>query len=64
MHSIIIATALEIYMAFFKRQDVGQAFRNSRQLQQFVLSDVAPTGKKLGTGSFGSVEEVSPSYIY
>ena len=44
----------------FRRQGVGHAFRNNRQLQQFVLTDVTPTGKKLGTGSFGSVEEVSP----
>ena len=42
--------------------DVGQAFRNNRQLQQFVLTDVTPTGRKLGTGSFGSVEEVSHLY--
>ena len=47
-------------MAFFRRgRDVGQAFRNNRELAQFVLTDVTPTGKKLGTGSFGSVEEVS-----
>ena len=37
---------------------MGQAFRNNRQLQQFVLTDVTPTGRILGTGSFGSVEEV------
>lgn len=37
---------------------VEQAFRDNRQLQQFVLSDVTPTGRILGTGSFGSVEEV------
>ena len=35
-----------------------QAFRENRELQQFVLTNVTPTGKKLGTGSFGSVEEV------
>ena len=39
--------------------DVGQAFRENRELQQFVLTDVNPTGRILGTGSFGSVEEVS-----
>ena len=37
---------------------MGQAFRNNRELQQFVLTDVTPTGRILGTGSFGSVEEV------
>ena len=45
-------------MAFFRRHDVGQAFKNNRELQQFVLTDVIPTGRILGTGSFGSVEEV------
>ena len=40
------------------RDDVGQAFRDNRELQQFVLTDVTPTGRILGTGSFGSVEEV------
>ena len=55
-------------MAFFRRRganiDIGQAFRNNRELQQFVLTDVTPTGRKLGTGSFGSVEEVSPFLHY
>ena len=37
------------------------AFRNNRQLQQYVLTDVTPTGRLLGTGSYGSVEEVSPA---
>ena len=46
-------------MAFSRRRDVGQAFRNNRQLQQFVLNGVTPTGRILGTGSFGSVEEVT-----
>ena len=46
-------------MAFLRRGDVGQAFRNDRELQQFVLTDVTPTGRILGTGSFGSVEEVN-----
>ena len=38
---------------------MAQAFRNNRQLQQFVLTDVTPTGRILGTGSYGSVEEVT-----
>ena len=37
---------------------VAQAFHNNRQLQQFVLTGVTPTGRVLGTGSYGSVEEV------
>ena len=46
-------------MALFRRPGVAQAFRNNRQLQQFVLTGVTPTGRVLGTGSYGSVEEVS-----
>ena len=46
-------------MAFLGAQEgVAQAFRNNCQLQQFVLTDVTPTGRVLGTGSYGSVEEV------
>lgn len=41
------------------QQGIGQAFRNNCQLQQFVLTEVTPTGRLLGTGSYGSVEEVS-----
>ena len=37
---------------------MAQAFRNNPQLQQFFLTDVTPTGRVLGTGSYGSVEEV------
>ena len=39
--------------------DITLAFRNSPQLQQFVLTDVTSTGGCLGTGSYGSVVEVS-----
>ena len=35
-----------------------QAFRNNPELQRFLLSDVRTTGKKLGVGSYGSVEEL------
>ena len=35
-----------------------QAFRDNPELQQFVLPDVQPTGRKLGVGSYGSVEEL------
>ena len=34
-----------------------QAFQSSPELQQFVLPG-RPTGKQLGVGSYGSVEEV------
>ena len=48
-------TELPTVMAF------AGAFGNNSQLQQFVLPEVTPTGRLLGTGSYGSVEEVSPS---
>ena len=48
-------------MAFWRRGDVAQAFRNNRHLQQFMLTDVTSTGRILGTGSYGSVVEVSKS---
>ena len=35
-----------------------QAFQGSPELQRFVLPEVRPTGKQLGVGSYGSVEEV------
>ena len=38
--------------------DRMQAFRNNPELQRFLLSDVRTTGKKLGVGSYGSVEEL------
>ena len=45
----------------FRFHDIVQAFRNSSQPEQFVLPGVNATGRLLGTGSYGSVEEVSPS---
>ena len=38
---------------------MAQAFRDNRHLQQFMLTDVTSTGRILGTGSYGSVVEVS-----
>ncbi len=46
-------------MAFLRKLNVNDAFRNNHHLQDFVLSDVTPTGRILGTGSYGTVEEVS-----
>ena len=48
-------------MALFRRaksSNLGRDFRNNKDLQKFVLTDVTSTGKSLGTGSYGSVEEV------
>jgi len=35
-----------------------QAFQSDRELQRFVLPTARPTGKRLGVGSYGSVEEL------
>ena len=35
-----------------------QAFQNNPELQRFVLHGVHPTGRQLGVGSYGSVEEL------
>ena len=35
-----------------------QAFQSNLGLQQFLIPDVRPTGKHLGVGSYGSVEEL------
>ena len=35
-----------------------QTFQNSSELQRFVLHGVRPTGRQLGVGSYGSVEEL------
>ena len=35
-----------------------QAFQNNPELQRFVLPGVRPTGRELGVGSYGSVEEL------
>lgn len=46
-------------------QEVEMAGRQNLQgdpeLQQFVLPEARPTGKKLGVGSYGSVEELTVS---
>ena len=35
-----------------------QAFQRIPELQRFVLPEVRPTGRELGRGSYGSVEEL------
>ena len=44
-------------MAHRGRQRQLRAIRNDRNLARFVVGG-RPTGKQLGTGSYGSVEEV------
>ena len=52
----LFETRLEIVMA--RRSGSSRTFRNDPQLQQYFLEGVAPTGKTLGGGSYGSVVEV------
>ena len=35
-----------------------QAFQSNPELQQFLIPEARPTGKQLGVGSYGSVEEL------
>ena len=35
-----------------------QAFLSNPELQRFILPEVRPTGRQLGVGSYGSVEEI------
>ena len=35
-----------------------QAFQSNPELQEFIIPDVRLTGKQLGAGSYGSVEEL------
>ena len=35
-----------------------QGFPHNPELQRFILPNVRPTGKQLGVGSYGSVEEL------
>ena len=35
-----------------------QVFQRNPELQRFVVPEVRPTGKQLGVGSYGSVEEL------
>ena len=56
MREALFETRLEIVMA--RRSGSSITFRNDPQLQQYFLEGVAPTGKTLGVGSYGSVVEV------
>ena len=51
-------------MAFLRELNVAEAFGKNPQLQQFILTGVIPTGNVMGTGVFGSVEEVSPYILH
>ncbi len=42
-----------------RRQGWSRSFRRDSKLQHYFLNQVVPTGKTLGTGSYGSVLEVS-----
>ncbi len=42
-----------------RRPGWSRSFKKDSKLQQYFLDLVIPTGKTLGTGSYGSVLEVS-----
>ncbi len=42
-----------------RRPGLSRTFRRDPKLQRYFLDRVVPTGKTLGTGSYGSVLEVS-----
>ena len=39
-------------------RQVRQALQDAHELRSFVISDIRPTGRQLGRGSYGSVEEL------
>ncbi len=45
-----------------RRSGWSRTFRKDSRLQQYFLDKVVPTGKTLGTGSYGSVLEVSGEF--
>ena len=53
-----------VAMAFLHRRSSVPSFKNNMVLQQYVLTDVTPTGKILGTGSYGSVLQVYLSKLF
>ena len=52
------STLRKIKVQFVVKMARRQAFRDNPELQQFVLPEARPTGKRLGVGSYGSVEEL------
>ncbi len=45
-----------------RRSGWSRTFSKDSKLQQYFLDKVVPTGKTLGTGSYGSVLEVSGEF--
>ena len=50
---------VQYIMALEQRENIPHLFQSDQELQKLLLTGVKPTGKSLGSGSFGSVEEVS-----
>ncbi len=46
-----------------RRPGWSRTFRKDSKLRQYFLDQVVPTGKTLGTGSYGSVLEVSGELV-
>ena len=55
-HPLIHASAKKVLIVVEMAR--RQAFRGNPELQQFVLPEARPTGRQLGVGSYGSVEEL------
>jgi hypothetical protein len=47
-------------MAKRVKSAIAGAFRSDPELKEFVLQGLTLSGRELGAGSYGSVEEVSP----
>ncbi len=45
------------------RRSLSSNFRSDARLQQYFLDKVVPTGKALGSGSYGTVFEVSNNIL-
>ena len=45
-------------LAEIRRDEIRQAFQNNHELRRFVLPEVRTTGRELGRGAYGSVEEL------
>jgi len=61
LHELITSPTHSTHNYFRRLAEMAgrrQAFQGSPELQQFVLPEVRSTGRQLGVGSYGSVEEV------
>ncbi len=68
LHKNLGAVNTDIWKFYRRTQSMARksgwsrTFRKDSKLQQYFLDQVVPTGKTLGTGSYGSVLEVSGEF--